>query len=248
MEENLEAYVDDMVIKSTSEEGMLGDIQETFERFWSINMKLNPKKCSFGVEEGPFLGHLITKQGIKANPSKIKAVTKLEQPQALKDIQSLNRKLAALSRFLSKGAKRSLPFFKQEGGGDFEDTFKKNSHDNGSTEHDIVFLKRNERDTPADFLREIPFDDTERKVKEKEVSDPSSDDRFILTEPLDQMVQGAGICDRSHWKGVTIDLRFEFKNKLTHEAEYEGTTSKVLYRQEMEISKIAISSRLSTCR
>ncbi|GJY25373.1 hypothetical protein Tco_0400099 [Tanacetum coccineum] len=61
---NLEAYVNDMVIKSTSEEDMLKDIQETFERFRSINMKLNPKKCSFSVEEGPFLGHLITTQGL----------------------------------------------------------------------------------------------------------------------------------------------------------------------------------------
>ncbi|GJS95538.1 reverse transcriptase domain-containing protein [Tanacetum coccineum] len=67
---NLEAYVDDMVIKSTSEEEMLADIKETFEKFQSINMKLNPKKCSFGIEEGPFLGHMITKQGIRANPSK----------------------------------------------------------------------------------------------------------------------------------------------------------------------------------
>ncbi|GJT81491.1 reverse transcriptase domain-containing protein [Tanacetum coccineum] len=58
---NLEAYVDNMVIKSTSEEEMLADIKETFEKFRSINMKLNPKKCSFGVEEGPFLGCLITK-------------------------------------------------------------------------------------------------------------------------------------------------------------------------------------------
>ncbi|GJR54810.1 reverse transcriptase domain-containing protein, partial [Tanacetum coccineum] len=57
---NLKAYVDDMVIKSASEEDMLMDIQETFDRLRSINMKLNPKKCSFGVEEGPFLGHLIT--------------------------------------------------------------------------------------------------------------------------------------------------------------------------------------------
>ncbi|GJZ22793.1 reverse transcriptase domain-containing protein [Tanacetum coccineum] len=48
---NLKAYVDDMVIKSTSEEEMLADIKETFKRFRSINMKLNPKKCSFGVEE-----------------------------------------------------------------------------------------------------------------------------------------------------------------------------------------------------
>ncbi|GJR24632.1 reverse transcriptase domain-containing protein [Tanacetum coccineum] len=109
---NLEAYVDNMVIKSTSKEEMLKDIQETFERFLSINMKLNPKKCSFIVEEGPFLGHLITKHGIKANPLKVKVVTDLDQPRTLKDIQSLNGKLAALSRFLSKGMERSLAFFK----------------------------------------------------------------------------------------------------------------------------------------
>ncbi|GJX88517.1 reverse transcriptase domain-containing protein [Tanacetum coccineum] len=109
---NLEAYVDDMVIKSMSEEEMLADIKETFEKFLSINMKLNPKKCSFGVEEVPFLGHLITKQGIRANPSKEKAITDVEQPKTLTDIQSLNGKIAALSRFLLKGAERSLPFFK----------------------------------------------------------------------------------------------------------------------------------------
>ncbi|GJX60487.1 reverse transcriptase domain-containing protein [Tanacetum coccineum] len=100
---NLKSYVDDMVIKSTSKEHMLADIKETFQRFRSINMKLNPKKCSFGVEEGPFLGHLITKQGIRANPSKVKAITDIEQPKTLKDIQSLNGKLAVLSRFLSSG-------------------------------------------------------------------------------------------------------------------------------------------------
>ncbi|GKB83685.1 reverse transcriptase domain-containing protein [Tanacetum coccineum] len=76
---NLEAYVDDMVIKSMSEEEMLADIKETFEKFRSINMKLNPKKCSFDVEEGPFLGHLITKQGIRDNPSKVKAITDVKQ-------------------------------------------------------------------------------------------------------------------------------------------------------------------------
>ncbi|GKE09048.1 reverse transcriptase domain-containing protein [Tanacetum coccineum] len=103
---NLEAYVDDMVIKSTNEENMLQDIQETFNRFRSVTMKLNPKKCSIGVQEGPFLGHFIT------NPSKVKAVTDLESPRTLKEIHSLNGKLATLSRFLSKGAKKSLPFFK----------------------------------------------------------------------------------------------------------------------------------------
>nr|GEU99140.1 reverse transcriptase domain-containing protein [Tanacetum cinerariifolium] len=109
---NLKAYIDDMVIKSTSEKEMSKDIQKTFKRFQSINMKLNLKKCSFGVEEGYFLGHLITKQGIKSNHSKVKAITDLNQPRTLKYIQSLNEKLAALNQFLSKGVKRCLDFFK----------------------------------------------------------------------------------------------------------------------------------------
>ncbi|GJT80799.1 reverse transcriptase domain-containing protein [Tanacetum coccineum] len=109
---NLEAYVDEMVIKSTSEEEMLKDIEETFDKFRLINKKLNIKKFSFGVEEGPFLEHLITRQGIWANPSKVKARTDLKPPKTLKDVQSLNGKLEVLSRFLSKGAKKSLPFFK----------------------------------------------------------------------------------------------------------------------------------------
>nr|XP_043626210.1 uncharacterized protein LOC122597708 [Erigeron canadensis] len=109
---NLEAYVDDVVIKSRNEEDMLVDIEETFKTLLKINIKLNPKKCSFGVEEGQFLGHVITREGFKADPEKIKDIHSMKAPRTLKEIQSLNGKLAALHRFLSKSAERSLPFFK----------------------------------------------------------------------------------------------------------------------------------------
>ncbi|GJY57795.1 reverse transcriptase domain-containing protein [Tanacetum coccineum] len=59
---NMEVNADDIVIKSNDEEEMLADIKETLDGLWAINLKLNPKKCSFGVEEGIFSGHLITKQ------------------------------------------------------------------------------------------------------------------------------------------------------------------------------------------
>ncbi|XP_071714304.1 uncharacterized protein [Rutidosis leptorrhynchoides] len=59
---NVEAYVDDIVIKSHTEEKILRDIQETFASLRKINMKLNPKKCTFGVEEGKFLGHIVTER------------------------------------------------------------------------------------------------------------------------------------------------------------------------------------------
>ncbi|GJT29020.1 reverse transcriptase domain-containing protein [Tanacetum coccineum] len=73
-------------------------------------MKLNPKKCSFGVEEGRFSGHLITKQGIKADPSKVKAISNLQPPKSVSEIQSLGKKLEVINHFLSKGADKMLPF------------------------------------------------------------------------------------------------------------------------------------------
>ncbi|GJR54003.1 reverse transcriptase domain-containing protein [Tanacetum coccineum] len=56
--QNLEVYVDDLVIKSHTETEMLRDIEETFCTLRKINMKLNPKKCTFWAVEGIFLGFL----------------------------------------------------------------------------------------------------------------------------------------------------------------------------------------------
>ncbi|GJS83583.1 reverse transcriptase domain-containing protein [Tanacetum coccineum] len=109
---NIEVYVDDLVIKSYTEAKMLRDIEETFRTLRKINMKLNPKKCTFGAVEGMFLGYTITPEGIKPCPDKTEAVLQLPSPRTIKEVQSLNGKLASLNRFLSKSAEKSLPLFK----------------------------------------------------------------------------------------------------------------------------------------
>ncbi|GKB58708.1 reverse transcriptase domain-containing protein, partial [Tanacetum coccineum] len=50
--------------------------------------------------------------GIKLCPDKIEAVLQLPSPRTIKEVQSLNGKLASLNRFLSKSAEKSLPLFK----------------------------------------------------------------------------------------------------------------------------------------
>nr|GEX72329.1 reverse transcriptase domain-containing protein [Tanacetum cinerariifolium] len=75
-------------------------------------MKLNPKKCTFRVEEGMFLGYMVNTKGIKVCPDKIEGVLNLPSPKCLKDMQRLNGKLASLNRFLAKSAEKLLPFFK----------------------------------------------------------------------------------------------------------------------------------------
>ncbi|GJR03619.1 reverse transcriptase domain-containing protein [Tanacetum coccineum] len=109
MGRNLEVYVDDMVIKSKTDPKMIKDVKETLLTLKKVNMKLNPKKCSFGMEEGKFLGYIVTSKGIRANPEKVKAVVNMPSLSNLKQMQRLSGKLAALNRFLSKAAERALP-------------------------------------------------------------------------------------------------------------------------------------------
>nr|GEU79153.1 reverse transcriptase domain-containing protein [Tanacetum cinerariifolium] len=109
---NLEVYVDYLVIKSHTEQEVIREIKETFKTLREINMKLNPKKCTFGMREGMFLGYKVNADGLKVCLNKVEAVLSLPSPKCLKDVQKLNGKLASLNRFLSKSTEKSLPFFK----------------------------------------------------------------------------------------------------------------------------------------
>ncbi|GKC83808.1 reverse transcriptase domain-containing protein [Tanacetum coccineum] len=77
---NIKVYVDDLVIKIHTEAEMLRDIDETFHTLRKINMKLNPKKCTFWAVEGMFLGYMISPEGIKPYPDKTDASVKKSLP------------------------------------------------------------------------------------------------------------------------------------------------------------------------
>ena len=108
---NVQVYVDDMLVKSRREEDHLKDLKETFDTLRSYNMKLNPGKCAFGVMAGKFLGFMVSQRGIEANPDKIQAIMEMKPPKNVKEVQSLNGKVAALNRFVSRATDKCLPFF-----------------------------------------------------------------------------------------------------------------------------------------
>ena len=57
---NVQVYVDDMLVKSQRKEDHLDNLKETFDTLRSYNMKLNPRKCAFGVTVGKFLGLMVS--------------------------------------------------------------------------------------------------------------------------------------------------------------------------------------------
>ncbi|GJY10822.1 reverse transcriptase domain-containing protein [Tanacetum coccineum] len=67
---NVEVYLEEIVVKSKSEQDLVQDVEETLRKLKRVNIKIDPNTSSFGVEEGRFLGHMITKEGVRANPEK----------------------------------------------------------------------------------------------------------------------------------------------------------------------------------
>ncbi|KAJ0715809.1 putative nucleotidyltransferase, Ribonuclease H [Helianthus annuus] len=106
----VEVYMDDLVIMSHEEDSMLNNIQRTFDSLRNVNLKLNPTKCSFGMEEGKFLGFIVTREGFKVNPEKVQAIQQMPSPATIKEMQRLAGRLAVLNRFLANHAAKSYPF------------------------------------------------------------------------------------------------------------------------------------------
>ena len=92
--------MDDMLVKSLQEDNHLSNLQETFDTLWYYNMKLNPSKCTFRVTTGKFLGFMVSQRGIKVNPNKIRAIMEMTPPTSIKEVQSLNGKVATPNRFV----------------------------------------------------------------------------------------------------------------------------------------------------
>ena len=108
----VEAYVDDIIIKTRRVETLIDDLRPSFENLRVYDIKLNPEKCVFGVPAGKLLGFIVSNRGIEANPAKIRALSQLVKPTDLKQVQKLAGCVAALSHFISRLGEKALPLYR----------------------------------------------------------------------------------------------------------------------------------------
>ena len=108
----VEVYIDDMLIKSLRKEDHVADLTRVVGILWDSHLWLNVSKCTFGVSSGKFLGHMVSRRGIEANPDQIAGLIDLAKPQNAKQVQRLTGMVAALGRFISRLADRCRPFFR----------------------------------------------------------------------------------------------------------------------------------------
>lgn len=86
--DTMEAYIDDMVIKSKVETDHLTHLTEIFDIIKEHGLKLNAEKCAFGVVSGKFLGYLVTCRVIEVESTQLLAIEKLDPPHNKKKFRS----------------------------------------------------------------------------------------------------------------------------------------------------------------
>ena len=79
----MEDYVDDILAKSHSREEHLPILAKIFTRLEAFKVRLNPKKCAFGVKSGKLLGYIVSAKGIEVDPKKVQAIISMQPPKNL---------------------------------------------------------------------------------------------------------------------------------------------------------------------
>jgi hypothetical protein len=97
----VEIYIDDVVVKSASVEGHLEDLRQVLERTRRFGLRMNPKKCAFGVSAGQFWGFFVHEREIEIGLKSQEAVRTMVPPTIKRELQQLIGKINFVRRFIS---------------------------------------------------------------------------------------------------------------------------------------------------
>ncbi|GJY66465.1 reverse transcriptase domain-containing protein [Tanacetum coccineum] len=81
---NVEVYLEEIVKKIKNEYSLIQDVEETLSKLRRVNIKIDPNASTFGINEGKLLRHLVTKEGVRADPEKVHAIIRSPVPKNMK--------------------------------------------------------------------------------------------------------------------------------------------------------------------
>ncbi len=84
----LKIFVDDLNVRNEEWQAHLQHLEAVLSRLREVNLKLNPSKCCFAAGSVVFLGHVVSKEGIRPDPSKIDAVRDFPAPTMVVNVRS----------------------------------------------------------------------------------------------------------------------------------------------------------------
>ena len=91
--------IDDVIIHGTTREEHDYNLKSALERASKSNLRLNSEKLEIGVKQVEYFGHLITDEGLKPDPEKVKAIKNMPAPTNKKELQTVLGMITYLAKF-----------------------------------------------------------------------------------------------------------------------------------------------------
>ena len=107
----VEVYDDDMIVKSKDHEGHIPALRKFFERIQFYKLRLNSKKCTFGITFRKVLGFMVSQRGIEVDPDKTKTIVEMKPPKTEKEIRGFLGSIQYISKFVAQLTMTCEPLF-----------------------------------------------------------------------------------------------------------------------------------------
>ena len=102
-------YMDDVLVFGKTMEEHNRRLLEVFERFSEAGVKLSVSKCHFLQKEIKYLGHVLSQEGIKTDPDKVKCIKEYERPLTSSELKSFLGLTGYYRRFIHSYADLARP-------------------------------------------------------------------------------------------------------------------------------------------
>ena len=109
LEEICGVYLDDIIVFSNSVEEHFQNLDQVFNRLTEAGLKLKPQKCKFMSREVPYLGHMISTDGVSPDKRKTEAIERFPVPKNVKELRSFLGLASYYRKFVAGFAELTHP-------------------------------------------------------------------------------------------------------------------------------------------
>ena len=102
-------YLDDLIIFSKTIAEHYARLEQVFERLRQVGLKLSPKKCSLLQKKVKYIGHIISENGVEADPDKISKVVEWPRPKSPEEVRQFLGFVGYYRKFIRDFAKIARP-------------------------------------------------------------------------------------------------------------------------------------------
>ena len=81
-------YIDDILVSGRTFQEHLNNLRNVFQRLHKANLKLSPNKCYLLQKQVKYLGHVVSAEGVSADPQKVEAILSWPVPSCTSETRS----------------------------------------------------------------------------------------------------------------------------------------------------------------